>query len=90
MPQSTAVALTLVNIDLFIVSCAILSKGRSKGVTANLDRVYVLEILQGTGFEIRGSGWVREEESENVRVGVRSVDGVAEEDGDVGRDDGIG
>ena len=86
MPQSTAVALTLVNIDLFIGSCAIVSKG----VTANLDRVYVLEILQGTGFEIRGSGWVREEESENVRVGVRSVDGVAEEDGDVGRDNGIG
>ena len=59
MPQSTAVALTPVNIDLF--SCAIVSKGRSKG-TANLDkglwRGYVLQVLQGTGFEIRGSGWV--------------------------------
>ena len=50
----------------------------------------MLDVLQGAGFEIRGSGWVRKEESENIRVSVTSVDGVAEEDGDVGGDNGIG
>ena len=54
----------------------------------------MLEILLGSGFEIGGGGWVREEESENGRIGVGvvvvSMDGVAEEGGDVGRYNGIG